>query len=211
MKKQFLTLALSLINATVWSQPADTGTGVVPPAAMHSEGERSRIQADRAGAVARYQTEEAACYARFAVSDCLRKARVQRRQVLDKLRQQELVLNDAERKRKALEQLESIKEKSSAQRMEEEAVRRDKARAAQQEREARAKQKAAASGAAKPDQVDGKNAKKLVEPAPSLDELAKEQKQYNDKLRQAQEHRANRDKSNNEKSGTSSKPLPMEP
>ncbi|MDO8249143.1 MAG: hypothetical protein Q7T78_05410 [Rhodoferax sp.] len=211
MKRLLSTLALFLVTATAGSQPTDAGTGIVPPAAMDSEGERSRIQAERAREAARYQSEEAACYARFAVADCLRKARVQRREVLDKLRQQELVLNDAERKRKALEQLERIKEKSSAQRMEEEAVRRREAREAQQEREERARQKAAASGTAQPGRVGVKGAKKTVEPGRSKDELAEEQKQYNDKLKEAQEHRASREKSNSEKSGTSSKPLPVEP
>lgn len=208
MKRLFSTLALFLVTATAWSQPIDAAPGIVAPAAMDSEGERSRIQAERAREAARYQSEEAACYARFAVSDCLRKARAQRREVLDKLRRQELVLNDAERKRKAQEQLERIKEKSSAQRMEEEAARRREAREAQQEREERARQKAAASGTAQPGRV---GVKKTIEPARSKEALAEEQKQYNDKLKEAQEHRASREKSNSEKSGTSSKPLPVEP
>ncbi|WP_114969534.1 hypothetical protein [Rhodoferax ferrireducens] len=208
MKRLFLTLALFLITATAWSQPTDAGTGIVPSAAVDSEGERSRIQAERAREAARYQSDEAACYARFAVSDCLRKARAQRREVLGKLRQQELALNDAERKRKTQEQLERIKEKSSAQQMEEEAARRREAREARQEREERARQKTAASGPATPGRV---GAKKTIEPGRSKEALAEEQKQYNDKLKEAQEHRASREKSNSEKSGTSSKPLPVEP
>lgn len=206
MKRLFSTLALLLITASGWSQPTDAGTGIVPSAPTDSEAERSRIQAERAREAVRYQAEEAACYARFAVSDCLHQARVQRRGVLDKLRQQELVLNDAERKRKALEQLDLIKEKSSAQRMEEEAVRRREAREAQQEREERSRQKAAASGP-----VSGMSAKKTAEPGRSIDDLAEEQKQYNDKLKEAQEHRLSREKSNSEKSGTPSKPLPVAP
>jgi len=208
MKRVFSTLALFLITATAWSQPIDASPGMVAPAAVDSEGEHRRIQAERAREDARYQLEESACYARFAVSDCLRKARAQRRQVLDKLRQQELVLNDAERKRKAQEQLERIKEKSSTQQMEEEAARRREAREAQQEREARARQKAAASGPATPGRV---GTKKTIEPERSKAALSEEQKQYNDKLKEAQEHRASREKINNEKSGTSSKPLPVEP
>ncbi len=208
MKSVFSTLALCLIIATAWSQPIDASPGIVAPVAVDSEGERSRIQAERAREEARYQLEESACYARFAVSDCLRKARAQRRQVLDKLRQQELVLNDAERRRKAQEQLERIKEKSSAQQMEEEAIRRREAREAQQEREARARQKVAASGPARPGRL---GTKQTIEPERSKEALAEEQKQYKDKLREAQEHRASREKINGEKSGTASKPLPVEP
>lgn len=211
MKRLFSALALILITATVWSQPTEAGPGVVPPASTDVEGERYRIQADRAREAARYQTEEAACYARFAVSDCLRKARVQRRQVLDKLRQQELVLNDAERKRKAQEQLERIREKSSAQQTEAEAARRKEGREAQQERDGRARQKASASGTASPGRVGEKGGKKIVNPGRSADEIAAERKQYEDKLRAAREHRASREKSNTEKSGGSSKPLPVEP
>ena len=51
----------------------------------------------------------------------------------------------------------------------------------------------------------------MVEPGRTADDIAKEQKQFNDKIRQAQEHRASREKSNNEKSGTSPKPLPESP
>jgi hypothetical protein len=211
MKRLFLTSALLLITATVWSQPTGAGTDAVPPASTDSESARGRIQAERAREAARYQSEEAACYLRFAVSDCLRKARVQRRQVLDELRRQELVLNDAERQRKAQVQLESIKEKSSAQQAKEASVRRPEAGAAQQEREARARQRAAASGVAKPGQVDGQSPNKTVKPMPSMADLAKEQKQYNDKLKEAQEHRTNREKSSSEKSGSSARPLPLEP
>lgn len=209
MKKLFSMLALPLIMASALSQPTDTGTGSPQP--LDVESERSRIQAERGREEARYQAEEAACYARFAVTDCLRQVRMHRRETLGKLRQQELVLNDAERKRKALEQVERSKEKSSAQRMEEEAARRVEAREAQQEREERAMQKAAASMNAKSGQPAGKSAQNPIEQGRTVDDIAKEQQQYNDKLRQAQEHRASRGKINKEKAATSSKPLPEAP
>lgn len=199
MKKLFSALALLLIAATTFSQPLD------------SEGERSRIQTDRTRAEALFEKQEAACYARFAVTDCLREVRRRRREALDDLRRQEVSLNDAERKRKAQEQIERIEEKSSVQRMEEDAANRLQAREEQQRRQERANQKAAAAVNAKPGQPAGNSAQKTVGQGRTAEDIAKEQKQYNDKLKEAQEHRASRAKSNSEKSGASSKPLPETP
>lgn len=210
MKKFFSFFALLLIVLSAFAQPTDTATGSKSQPLLDIEAERSRIQAERAREEARYQTEEAACYAKFAVTDCIRHVRVHRREALDELRRQTLALNDAERKRKALEQIERIKEKSSAQRMEEEAARRLEAREAQQEREDRATQKAAASMKTKSG-LDGERAQKTVEQGRTAADVAKDQQQYNDKLKEAQEHRANWEKSNKEKSGTPKKTLPESP
>lgn len=211
MKKLFSFFALLLVVLSAFAQPTDTATGRKSQPPLDIEAERRRIQAERAREEARYQTEEAACYAKFAVTDCIRHVRVYRREALDKLRRQALALNDAERKRKALEQIERIQEKSSAQRMEEEAARRLEAREAQQEREERATQKAAASMKAKSGQVDGERAQKSVEQGRTAADVAKDQQQYNDKLKEAQEHRASREKSNKEKSRAPTKPLSESP
>ena len=207
MKKLFSVLALLLITVSTYSQVTDTG--IKEP--FDVEGERDRIQADRARAEARYERDEAACYAKFAVTNCLREVRARRREELADLRRQDIALNDAERKRKALEQIERIQQKSSAQGLEEEAARRAQAREARQEREERANQKASAAMKAKSGQSVGKSAQKTVEPGRTADDAASEQKQYNDKLKEAQEHRVSREKINSEKSGTSSKPLPPTP
>ena len=137
MKKCFPVWALLLTTACAFAQPADTGI----PQPLDIEGERSRIQLERTREEAHYEQAEVACYARFAVTDCLRDVRVHRREALARLRRQELALNDAERKRKALEQMERIEQKSSAQRLQEEAGSRLKAREDQQGREERANQK----------------------------------------------------------------------
>lgn len=207
MKKFGSMLALILITVSTFSQPTDTGTAQP----LDIGPERGRIQAERAREEARYEQEETACYARFAVTDCLGKVRVHRREVLDDLRRQEVMLNDAERKRKALEQIERIQEKSSAQRVEEKAASRLQAGEAQQERDDRANQKASAAMNAKAGQTAGKSAQKTVAPGRTANDLANEQKQYKDKIRQVQEHRASREKSNKEKSPGLSKPLPESP
>lgn len=207
MKKFFSVCGLLLMAAPTLSQPTDSGTAQ----SFDIEGERSRIQADRVREEAHYGLQDAACYARFAVTDCLREVRVRRHEALDNLRRQEVALNDAERKRKAQEQIEKIQEKSSAQRSEEAVVRRAEAQAAQQERQERANQKTAAALNAKSGATEGKSAPKQVEEGRKTNDAANEKNQYDDKLRQAQEHRASREKSNNEKSGPSAKPLPTSP
>lgn len=77
------------------------------------EGERRRIAFVREREAARDAQDRMACYTRFAVNDCLLAARVRLRIVLDEVGRQEIALNDAERKRKALQQLERIKQRSS--------------------------------------------------------------------------------------------------
>jgi len=112
MKNVFSMLAWLLVAATAFSQPADPAKNAAQ--ARNVEVELARIRAERADEEAHYAQEKAACYARFAVTDCLRRARAHRREVLDKLRHRELAINDAERQRKAQEQLERIRQKSQA-------------------------------------------------------------------------------------------------
>ncbi len=71
--------------------------------------ERKRIATERINHETAYLKAEQACYARFAVSDCVRQARQDRRVALDALRRQELVLNDLDRKTRALATLERIR------------------------------------------------------------------------------------------------------
>lgn len=77
--------------------------------------ERARIRAARASEQERSAELERACYARFAVNDCLIEVRRARRDVLADLRRQELSLNDAQRKRRAAEQLLRSDNKASGQ------------------------------------------------------------------------------------------------
>lgn len=76
--------------------------------------ERTRLARERAQVEAAFKAEEKACYARFGVNDCLSAAKSRRRQAVGDLRRQELALNDAERKRKAMERMRSLEQKSDA-------------------------------------------------------------------------------------------------
>ena len=207
MKNLFLVFFFLLCTCCAVAQDAVAVTAL--PGEI--EPERSRIQTERSFEEARYQTEEAKCYARFVVADCIRKLRVQRREVLDQLHRQEAVLNDADRKRKALSQIEQINEKSSPQRLEDAAAKRLEAVAAQQERVDSASQKAADAAHKKSTPVAGSTTQSSFAQSRSSEDIAKEKRQYDIKLKEAQEHKASQLKINLEKSGTLTKPLPVAP
>lgn len=73
--------------------------------------ERTRIQVARTEATQRFADAEKNCWRRFAVNDCLREASDERRLQLDRLRQEDLALNDLERKRGAAKRLRDLEKK----------------------------------------------------------------------------------------------------
>ena len=205
-------LVLLFVAACAHAQPAGSGAvdGLVVAQPFDIEGERSRIGQERAREEARSRKEDAACYARFAVTDCLREVRLRRREVMDRLRRQEVAVNDAERRQKAQDTMNRIK--GAAQRARDESASRQlQEQASRQQREERAGSQAATATIAKPASAPGKSQKKPTELGRTEGEAAKEQQRYSDKLRQAQEHRADREKSNKEKSLNPAKPLPQAP
>ena len=107
---RILFLVLTFLAQVVTGQPT-SAPGQTP---MDIEGERRRIQAQRLQEAERHTRQEAACYARFAVSDCLSANRTQRRGVLDQLQKQESAIHDQERKEKASEQIQRVRDKAAA-------------------------------------------------------------------------------------------------
>ena len=85
------------------------------PQTLDVGAERERIAQERAASESVYAASEGVCYSRFAVSDCLSDARKVRRVTMDELRRQELVLNDMERKIKAMQALKRIESNVAAQ------------------------------------------------------------------------------------------------
>ena len=67
--------------------------------------ERARIAAERHAVEQQFAADETECRERFAVTACLDDAKAKRRGALAELKRQELVLDDAERKRKAADRL----------------------------------------------------------------------------------------------------------
>jgi len=118
---RFLAVVLALACSTlpVLVAPAWAATGVEVDAASastaaHRKVERDRIKMEREALMARRQQDEAVCFQRFAVEDCLRGVRAKARESHDRLRAQEIELNDAERREKAVERLRAIEDKQMA-------------------------------------------------------------------------------------------------
>lgn len=63
--------------------------------------QRQRIEREQQAAQRQFETAEKACWQRFAVNDCIAHARHQRRQTESALRQQQLALNQLERRHEA--------------------------------------------------------------------------------------------------------------
>ena len=95
--------------------------GLALPAAAQNQqaeeaAERARIASERTRIEAEFEQANKACYQKFAVNDCIADARAKRREVLADLRRQELVLNDADRRRRSSERLEEIEKKTADRR-----------------------------------------------------------------------------------------------
>lgn len=105
MKKP-LILCLCLLGATLAQAQTDA-------TADAEQAERIRIQAERAQVQQRFDNEEAHCFQKFAVNDCRDANRAQRRDQMADLRRQEILLNDAARKRKGAEQLQRMEQKAA--------------------------------------------------------------------------------------------------
>ncbi len=67
--------------------------------------QREWIEQTRARYQAEFRKQEIACYQRFAVNDCLLESRRTERELMADLRRQEILINDAQRKRRAARQL----------------------------------------------------------------------------------------------------------
>ena len=102
MKHWTLLLGLVLLapyaRAQSEAQTEDTVT-------LRAAAEHERIRQERDREQAQFAVLEKQCYTRFAVNDCLIEVRARRREVLGDLRRQEISLNDAQRKRRAAEQI----------------------------------------------------------------------------------------------------------
>lgn len=179
------------------------------PALAQDDGpERARIERERAAAEAKFSEAQKACWTRFAVTDCVNKATRERNATLAELRRQERVLNEAERKRRSAERQRDVDERSSPERQKEAAEKRARALEEQKEREARNADKAArrseddAERARRgpraektPDGPPGPQGKPRgnrtpKSNAPTPEEAAKNRAAYEERLRAAEQHKA---------------------
>lgn len=112
--------------------------------AQAEQQERSRIQAQRQAANAAYEAKQRDCYQKLAVTPCLNDARDERNQKFTDLKRQEVALDDAKRKRRAVDKLRDVESRSAPQAQQAQAERRGRAMQDAQDREQRQIKKQAA-------------------------------------------------------------------
>jgi len=201
LRRFLLAFALVATTAAVQAQVPDEAA------------ERERIRVERDAAGQRFDEAQKACRSKFAVNDCVDQARRERDEVLTELKRQERVLNDAERKRRAAERQKALDERHSPERQQEEAQRRAKALADQKAREARAADKAAQR------LPDGQPAPQGSPRSPaspgshgiSPEEAAKNRAEYEQRMREAQQHKAEVEARNAKRKQPPAAPLPTPP
>ncbi len=182
--------------------------------------ERARIAAERKEIEVRFAAEEAACRAKFFVNACLNDMRPRQREALTDLRRQEILLDDAERKRKAAEQLEKIEEKGSEQRKQEAAekaqgnVRKGVAGAAEAAEKAQAQSQKASQAAERRNTTLANEARKAAEAPERAAAQGQADKRAAD-LRQRQQEaatrKAERERRSQQAPATDRQPLPARP
>ncbi|CAN5724852.1 hypothetical protein BH11PSE7_BH11PSE7_04210 [soil metagenome] len=212
--KSIITSALLLCCVAAQAQQSvDAGQSQV-------QLERARIASERAAVDARYLAEEKACYKKFSVNDCLNEARGRQRESLADLRRQDLSLNDAERKRRAADEMRKLEEKASPQKQDEAAARRARSLNDQRVREDKAakKEDTAAENEAnaksrvkaqldKQKNVADKAASRASKAALAPQEAAK----HDQKIKDAEERRERVEKKRRERTKPLGNPLPTIP
>jgi colicin import membrane protein len=173
--------------------------------------ERSRLDAD-------LSREEADCYKKFAVNNCLDKVNVRRREIMADFRRQEILLNDEERKIKGAEQIRKTEEKSSPEKLHQNADRRTKTMDDYQERLAREKEKQHDQGKTILNERAAREAnteKLLAHQKKSLARIEKQEaaadeaKKFNERQQEAQRRRVQHEADQLKRVKPSAKPLPL--
>lgn len=213
MKKLFFSLFAATLCLMAVAQPGDDVAAAI-------DRERERITTERVVLEARFDGEDAACYQKFFVNRCLKEIQSRRREAMALLRQQEVALNDRERKEKAAAQIRKTEEKSSPQALQEAADRRAQALQETRERAERAQQKADERGTMKENEslnaADAANKLKGSQERAKAREdkkasIAEEVQRYNDKQQQVKERKASRAQKQREQTKPPAAPLPTPP
>ena len=182
--------------------------------------ERSKIAAERARLEAGFQAEEAACKSRFAVNACLQEIRPRRNAAMADLRRQDILINEADRKVRAADQIQKTEDKSSLERQQQRAEQEKKAQQEAERRSERhdqrgqsqAKSAADASANVEAAETRQKNSQSKAGEAKTRHEQAASNV-LDAKVRseKAAQNQAERDKRLKDKSNSNRQPLPAPP
>jgi hypothetical protein len=213
MKRFALTFLLALAGAWVAAQPV---AAVSEPGGIDAR--HAAIRAERSRLEEGFLTEQAACYKKFAVNNCLDQINSRRREAMADLRHQEILLNDEERRLKGAQQIRRTQEKSSPEKLREEADRRAKAVEDYQDRLAREKDKQQAQDTKSSNETAARQAnaekllahqKKAQARADKQAAAAEEAKKFDARQKAAQERRAQHEADRLGRVKPPAKPLPL--
>jgi colicin import membrane protein len=224
----FLIAAHALFNWAYGQNPIKTvpaASGAAFSAAQgmteaQRDAERERIGARRKQAEMRFENQKTMCYQKFMVTDCINRAKDQFDEAQAELRRQEIAINNAERKSRGATKIQSLQDKSSPSpqvNQREERVKSERELSARkirtqdkkldaQERalEAEGNKKDAAARQARSQQEAANRAAKAAQ-APL------EVQRYEQRQREAAQHKADLAKRLQEKNSTPAESLPVPP
>ena len=172
--------------------------------AASERAERDRIRLERGQVEAAFNARETECRRRFVVTPCLDAARRARREAMEGLRRQEAVLDEAQRKQRAAQRIEDIRNKVSGDDAKRSDAQGRSARTQQRLSEAAARPASAASAAPM-------HARTPVAPNRASSAAEAERRvEYEKRQAAAQEHReaVERRSAEHAKTGKPAKPLP---
>ncbi|MDB5778684.1 MAG: hypothetical protein JWP79_1415 [Polaromonas sp.] len=182
------------------------------------DAQRAAIAAERNRLETGFMNEEASCYKKFAVNSCLDNVNARRRAVMADLRRQEILLNDAQRKSKAEQQIRKSQEKSSSESLQQDKDRRTQAIEDFRGRQARDQENAQRRDAAVANEAAARNAnaarlenhaKKNQKRAERQAQAAEESRKFNERQVQAQDRRARHEADQANRVKPAPKPLPL--
>lgn len=181
---------------------------------------RQGIETQRATTEKTYAADKVVCYQQFAVNDCLTHARQRFNAAMAESKRQDVVLNDAQRKRLAALQMRKLEERDMPEVLQGAAAQRTQRAADAQVRQERAEAKqreqaltpAAGVAQARTRDYQQKEAQKAREhrlPALNNPDAAAKQSAFEQKQREALAHQAELEKTRKERTKPLSAPLPL--
>ena len=213
MKSFIFTFLLLWLSSFAGAQTTDSNGQIV-----NIDEQRAAISTERNRLEADFLTEDAACYKKFAVNSCLEKVNIRRRATMAGLRRQEIFLNDEERKIKGAQQIRKTEEKSSPEKLQEDADRRTKAVEDYQSRLEREKDNKQERGFAASDETAAResNAARLLARQKKIQARREQQagavekaKEFDARQVQAQERQARHEADQLKRVKPLAKPLPL--
>ena len=197
---------------------SQTGSLNRPVATADIDAQRSAIAEERNRAETGFLSEDAACYKKFAVNRCLENVNARRRSMMANLRQQEIQLNDEQRRSKGAEQLRKTQEKSSSKSLQQDRNSRNKAVEDFRERQVREQENVQRRDAAVASEAAARKAsaarlqtheKKMEVRTEKQSNAPKEAEKFNQRQVQAQERRTQHEAEQANRAKSAAKPLPM--